>query len=53
METKQIKGYWIVAKQEMKNVQKNHQTLIVLTNIQVENGITDSKFTQREMEKGL
>jgi outer membrane lipoprotein-sorting protein len=52
-QTKQIKGYWIVAKQVMKNIQKNHQTVISLTNIKVENGITESKFTQREMEKGL
>jgi len=52
-ETKELKGYWIVTKQLMKNVQKNHQTVISLTNIKVENGITDSKFTQREMERGL
>lgn len=52
-ETKQIKGYWVVVKQVMKNVQKNHQTVISLKNIKVENGITEEKFTQREMEKGL
>lgn len=52
-ETKQIKGFWIVAKQVMKNIQRNHQTVISLTNIKVENGITESKFTQREMERGL
>lgn len=51
--TKQIKGYWVVTKQVMKNVQKNHQTVILLTNIKVEHGITDSKFTQREMMRGL
>lgn len=52
-ETKQVKGYWIVSKQVMKNVQKNHQTVISLTDVKVENGITESKFSQREMEKGL
>ncbi len=52
-EVKQIKGYWIIIKQVMKNVQKNHQTVISLANVKVENGITDSKFSQREMERGL
>ena len=52
-ETQQIKGYWVVVKQEMKNVQKNHKTVIALTNIKVESGITEEKFTQREMERGL
>jgi len=52
-ETTQINGYWIVVKQVMKNVQKNHQTVILLANIKVENGTTEEKFTQREMERGL
>ena len=52
-ETQLIKGYWVVVKQEMKNVQKNHKTVISLMNIKVESGITEEKFTQREMERGL
>ena len=51
--TQQIKGYWVIVSQEMKNVQKNHKTVIALTNIQVENGTTEEKFTQRVMERGL
>jgi outer membrane lipoprotein-sorting protein len=52
-EVKQINGYWIVAKQVMKNIQNKHQTVIALSNIQVENGTTEGKFTQREMQRGL
>ena len=45
--------YWIIVKQEMENVQKNHQTVISLTNVSVDKGLSESKFTQREMERGL
>ena len=48
-----MKGYWLIVKQEMKNIQKNHMTIIALSKIQVDKGLTESKFTQREMEKGL
>ena len=52
-EIKKMNDYWIVAKQEMKNVQKNHSTWIVLSNITVDKGLGEDKFTQREMERGL
>ena len=52
-EIKKVGEYWIVVRQEMKNVQKNHSTVIQLSNINVDKGLTESKFTQREMERGL
>lgn len=50
---KQIKGYWIVISQEMKNVQKDHRTIIDLTNMKIDLGLDESKFSQRAMQKGL
>ena len=49
----EIKGYWIVMSQLMENVQREHKTVIGLTNIKIENGIGDAYFTQRAMMKGL
>jgi len=48
-----IKGYWVITNSEMKNIQKNHKTSIVLSNIQIDTGVPDSKFTQRTMMRGL
>jgi outer membrane lipoprotein-sorting protein len=52
-EYKKIKDYWIIVNQEMKNVQKNHKTVISLTNVSVDKGLSEGKFSQREMERGL
>jgi outer membrane lipoprotein-sorting protein len=52
-EIKKIDGFWIVKGQEMYNHQKNHTTKIDLTNIVINSGVLPSKFTQREMQKGL
>ncbi|MEN8249735.1 MAG: outer membrane lipoprotein-sorting protein [Bacteroidota bacterium] len=49
----ELKGYWTIVTQEMKNVQREHKTAINLSNIKVENGIGDAYFTQRAMAKGL
>jgi len=48
-----LNGYWTIIVQEMVNVQKDHKTVISLTNIQLEKGLGDEKFTQRAMMKGL
>lgn len=50
---KKIKDYWIIVNQEMKNVQKNHKTIITLSNIKVDIGLGDTRFTQRAMQRGL
>ena len=50
---KLIDGYWIVVSQTMKNVQKNHKTIISLSNIKMNINLDDSKFSQRAMQKGL
>ena len=52
-EVKEISGIWVITNSEMKNVQKNHKTTIVLKNIQINTGISASKFTERMMIRGL
>jgi len=59
-----IKDKWIPLKiefydedeelfQDMRNVQRSHKTVIKLSNIELEKGLGDEKFTQRAMMKGL
>ncbi len=48
-----ISGFWVITNSEMKNVQKNHKTSMILNNIQVNTGIPASKFTERMMTRGL
>ena len=48
-----MEGFWIVIDQEMVNHQNKHATKIGLENIVINSGVLPSKFTQREMQKGL
>ena len=52
-EIEEISGIWVIKNSEMKNVQKNHRTTIVLSNIQINTGLSASKFTERMMMRGL
>ena len=48
-----IKGFWIITKTKMDNVQKKHQTVMELTNVKINVGIPSNKFTERMMKRGL
>jgi len=48
-----IKGFWIILKTKMDNKQKNHQTVMDLTNVKINTGIPANKFTERMMKRGL
>ncbi len=48
-----MSGIWVITHSEMKNVQKNHKTSIVLSNVKLNTGVPDSKFTERMMMRGL
>ena len=48
-----ISGFWIREQSEMKNVQKNHKTSIVLSEIKVNIGVPASKFSDRMMMRGM
>ena len=52
-EVEEISGIWVILNSEMKNVQKNHRTTIILSNIQINTGMSDSKFTERMMTRGM
>jgi len=48
-----IKDYWVISNTEMKNIQDDHTTKMKLSNIQVDIGVDDMKFTERNMTRGL
>ena len=52
-EVKKISGFWVITHSEMKNIQKNHKTIIKLSNIKINTGVPASKFTERMMMRGI
>jgi hypothetical protein len=49
----EIDGYWIVTHSEMENLQRGHTTIMALDNIKLDQGVSDNKFTERIMARGL
>lgn len=47
-----ISGFWTILEVEMHNVQRNHRTNMNFTNVKKNQGIPDSKFTERSMTLG-
>ncbi len=48
-----IKGFWIITETEMHNVQKNHTTIMKLSNIKINEGIPANMFSERMMRRGV
>jgi len=48
-----ISGFWVITNSEMKNVQKNHKTSMILSDVKVNTGVSASKFTERMMMRGI
>jgi len=48
-----FKGFLIITHTEMKNVQKDHKTVMELKNIKIDTGISESKFSERMMTRGI
>lgn len=46
-------GLWIITNTEMKNEQKDHQTIMILKNVKINTGIDDGKFSERIMTRGI
>lgn len=46
-------GIDVITNSEMKNVQKNHSTSMILSNVKINSGIAVSKFSERMMMRGL
>lgn len=51
--TQTIDGIIIITKSVMENVQKDHKTIMELSNVELNTGLSDSKFTDRMMMRGL
>ncbi len=47
-----IQGFWTILETEMKNHSKNHKTKMSFSNVAINKGIPDSKFTERSMTLG-
>ena len=52
-ETELIKDYIVITISEMHNVQKDHTTKMELKNVKMDTGISDNKFTERMMKRGM
>ncbi|MCK5766534.1 MAG: outer membrane lipoprotein-sorting protein, partial [Bacteroidales bacterium] len=46
-------GFLVITSSEMENVQKNHRTTMILDNVEINTGISDSKFSERMMMRGM
>ncbi len=51
--SEKIKDYIVITISEMHNVQKDHTTKMELANVKVDTGISDNKFTERMMKRGM
>ena len=49
----EISGFLVITNSEMENVQKNHKTTMVLDNVEINTGISTSKFSERMMMRGM
>ncbi|MBN1408916.1 MAG: outer membrane lipoprotein-sorting protein [Calditrichaceae bacterium] len=48
-----INDYWIITHSKMHNVQKEHTTDMLLENLTIDAGMSDDKFTERMMKRGI
>lgn len=49
----EISGIFVITNSEMKNVQKEHKTSIILSDVKINTGVSASKFTERMMMRGM
>ncbi|MCK5852224.1 outer membrane lipoprotein-sorting protein [bacterium] len=48
-----LSNLYIITHSEMKNMQKDHSTTITLNNVNINSGISEGKFTERMMTRGI
>ncbi|MCD6555831.1 MAG: outer membrane lipoprotein-sorting protein [Bacteroidales bacterium] len=51
--SQKISGINVITKITMQNKQKNHKTIMSLSNVKINTGISDSKFSERMMMRGI
>ena len=49
----EVSGFLIITNSEMKNVQKDHKTSMILSDVKINTGVSASKFTERMMTRGM
>ena len=52
-ESVKIKDFIVITLSEMHNVQSDHKTIMKLENVKIDTGVSDKKFTERMMKRGL
>ncbi|MEA2097376.1 MAG: outer membrane lipoprotein-sorting protein [Candidatus Cloacimonadota bacterium] len=52
-EVEKIKDYLVITVSEMHNIQSDHKTIMKLENVKVDTGVSDNKFTERMMKRGI
>ena len=50
---KEFNDVIVITSVTMKNEQKNHQTIMKLSNVEINTGIANTQFTERMMKRGL
>ncbi|MBN1300650.1 MAG: outer membrane lipoprotein-sorting protein [Melioribacteraceae bacterium] len=48
-----IDGYWVITHSVMHNIQKDHKTIMILKNVNINTGLDDGMFTERMMKRGI
>ena len=51
-EYKQIDGYWVITNMVMQDLDRDHSTRIEMQNIEFDNGLSESFFSERQMRRG-
>jgi len=48
-----VSGIWVITRSEMHNHQKNHETVMEIDSIRINEGVPESQFTERMMTRGM
>jgi len=48
-----ISGYWIILETQMHNVQTDHTTKMIMSNVVIDKGVKNNMFTERMMRRGI
>lgn len=48
-----IAGFYVITNSKMKNIQKNHSTSMILSDVKVNTGISATMFSERMMMRGM
>jgi len=52
-EMRQVQGYWTPVRMRMKDLRKNHETLIEVQDVQFDVGLPDDLFSERQLKRKI